>query len=53
MHAMRGRLSWNWRSLPGQVAGSGLAGAALGAAVAAIWNASWTSGLGSPGRHGS
>jgi hypothetical protein len=45
---MRGRLSRNWRSLPGRVAGSGLAGAALGAAVAAIWNASWTSELGCP-----
>jgi hypothetical protein len=45
---MRGRLSWSWRSLPGRVAGSGLAGAALGAAVAGIWHASWTSDLGCP-----
>lgn len=45
---MRGRLSWDWHSLPGRVAGSGLAGAALGAAVAGIWHASLTSTLGCP-----
>jgi hypothetical protein len=45
---MRGRLSWDWHSLPGQVAGSGLAGAALGAAVAGTWHASWTSNVGCP-----
>lgn len=45
---MRSGLSWNWRSLPGQVAGSGLTGAALGAAVAGIWHASLTSTLGCP-----
>jgi hypothetical protein len=48
MDAMRGGLSWRWRSLLGRVAGSGLAGAALGAAVAVIWNASWTSDFGCP-----
>ena len=48
MYAVRGRLLWNWHSLPGRVVGSGLAGAALGAAVAGIWNASWTSDLGCP-----
>lgn len=45
---MRGRLSWDWHNLPGRIAGSGLAGAALGAAVAGIWHASWTSDLGCP-----
>ena len=45
---MRSRLSWNWHSLPGRVAGSGLTGVALGAAVAGIWHASLTSTLGCP-----
>lgn len=45
---MRSRLPWNWHSLPRRAAGSGLAGAALGAAVAEIWKASWTSDLGCP-----
>jgi hypothetical protein len=44
VRATRGRLAWDWQSLPGQVAGSGLAGAALGAAVAGIWYASWMPG---------
>jgi hypothetical protein len=41
VRAMRGGLLRDWRSLPGRVAGAGLAGAALGAAVAGIWYASW------------
>jgi hypothetical protein len=48
MDAIRGGVRRDWHSLPGRVAGSGLAGAAIGAAVAAIWNASWTSHLGCP-----